>query len=186
MMKMRIDLTNSLLDAAKYLPSPHHNERPANTAIELIILHNISLPPGEFGTPYINDFFCGQLDATKHPYFKQIVAAHVAPHLLIRREGAIIQYVPFAKRAWHAGESCYQGKKNCNDFSIGVELEGTDEIPYTIIQYQQLAAVVQALMTAYPTITEEKIVGHCDVAPDRKTDPGKSFDWGYFFKHLRS
>lgn len=160
---------------ARQRASPHCDAR--SDEISLVIVHGISLPPGEFGGPWIDALFTNTLDPKAHDYFKQIADLNVSSHLLIRRDGEIVQYVPFDQRAWHAGESCYQGRKCCNDFSIGIELEGTDDLVYTDIQYQQLAKVVASLQVEYPTITSERIVGHSDVAPGRKTDPGASFDW---------
>lgn len=170
---------SGLLSSATYLESPHHDERPENSLIDMIVIHGISLPKGQFGSPAIEAFFCGKLDFTTHPAFAEIAHLRVAAHLLIKRTGDIIQFVPFTKRAWHAGESFFAGRTRCNDFSIGIELEGTDDIPYEQVQYQQLGKVVTALMRAYPAITKERIVGHADIAPGRKTDPGSAFDWTY-------
>lgn len=181
---MLIDPNTSLLDIATYLPSPHYNQRPDETVIDLIVIHNISLPPGVFGGPYIEDFFCGKLDVTQHPYFRTINQLKVSAHLLIKRDAAVTQFVPFALRAWHAGESCFQGRNNCNDFSIGIELEGTDHVPYTEAQYQQLAAITQLLLQVYPAIKKDKIVGHRDIAPQRKTDPGEVFNWKHYLEMI--
>lgn len=145
--------------------------------IDMIVVHNISLPPGKFGGNAIERFFCGQLNPAEHPYFQDIAGMRVAAHLLIKRNGEIVQFVPFHLRAWHAGESSFQGRTGCNDFSIGIELEGTDSLPYEALQYQQLAKVTRALMAAYPAISQERIVGHSEIAPERKTDPGEAFDW---------
>lgn len=172
-----IDRERGLLAGARYVPSPNCNDRPPETPIDLIVIHGISLPPGEFGGPWLDALFTNVLDPAVHPYFQAIRGLRVSAHLLIRRTGEIVQYVPFHRRAWHAGESCYEGKGNCNDFSIGIELEGTDEIPYTAVQYQQLVQAIAALMRVYPAITPARIVGHADIAPGRKTDPGPSFDW---------
>ncbi len=172
-------LQSGLLEPVLYRPSPHCDERPPNTLIDMVVVHSISLPPGEFGHSYIEDFFSGQLDFSLHPYFSSIASLKVSAHLLIKRTGEMIQFVPFMKRAWHAGESYFQGRTACNDFSIGIELEGTDDLSYEIIQYHQLAAVIQLLMQTYPAITSERIVGHVDIAPGRKTDPGLFFDWPY-------
>lgn len=176
---MQITLPAGLLTTARYLPSPHCDARPPHTAIDLLVIHGISLPPAQFGTRYIEDFFCGQLDVQQHAYFATIAHLKVSAHLLIARTGEIIQFVPFAKRAWHAGQSAFAGRTACNDFSLGIELEGTDHLPYEPVQYIQLAAVVQILMQAYPKITRQRIVGHSTIAPGRKTDPGPSFDWNY-------
>lgn len=164
---------------ARKVPSPHHNERPNDEAPSLLVIHNISLPPGEFGGPWIDDLFTGQLDPTAHPYFADVSQLQVAAHCLIRRDGEIVQYVPFDRRAWHAGVSCYQGREACNDFSIGIELEGTDTLAYTDAQYLSLQAVTALLITAYPGIASN-ITGHSDIAPARKTDPGPAFDWARF------
>lgn len=181
---MNITLPDGLLTSANFLPSPHCDARPENTLIDMIVIHGISLPPGEFGTGAIEKFFCGKLDNTAHPYFATISKLRVSSHLLIERTGKIIQFVPFSKRAWHAGESLFQGRKSCNDFSIGIELEGTDELPYEKIQYEKLAEVIRLLTQAYPAITRERIAGHSDIAPMRKTDPGPLFDWSCLDKYL--
>jgi N-acetyl-anhydromuramoyl-L-alanine amidase len=160
--------------------SPYCTPRPAGAVIDLLVIHNISLPPGEFGGPWIDDLFLGRLDPHAHPYFRDIAGVPVSAHLLIRRDGACIQYVPFGDRAWHAGVSCFQGRERCNDYSIGIELEGTDDIPFTQAQYRVLAEVTRDLMAAYPGITEGRIAGHSDIAPGRKTDPGPHFDWGRY------
>jgi len=176
---IHINPQTGLLKNADYQPSPHHDERPADAVIDMIVIHNISLPPGEFGSSAISDFFCGRLDTSLHPYYATIAQLRVSAHLLIQRDGRCIQFVPFTKRAWHAGESTFEGRVRCNDFSIGIELEGTDEISYTEAQYQQLAAIILVLMQTYTAITQERIVGHVDIAPARKTDPGRAFDWHY-------
>lgn len=176
---LSIDRASALLQPVNFQPSPHYDERPVATDIDMIVVHGISLPPGEFGSSAIPDFFCGKLDTGSHPAFADIANVRVSAHLLIRRTGEVIQFVPFDKRAWHAGESFYQGKTRCNDFSIGIELEGTDHIPYELAQYQQLSLVISLLRQTYPAITEDRIVGHVDIAPSRKTDPGPLFDWNY-------
>lgn len=165
----------------KRVPSPHFNERPFNETPSLLVIHNISLPPGEFGGPWIDALFTGNLDPQAHPFFADIAHLRVSAHCLIRRDGEIIQYVPFHLRAWHAGVSIYQGREACNDFSIGIELEGTDTLPYTDEQYQTLQAVTQLLISHYPQMAEH-ITGHSDIAPVRKTDPGPAFDWMRFRK----
>jgi len=146
-------------------------------AIDLLVLHNISLPPGEFGGPWIDQLFLNRLDPAAHPYFAEIAHLRVSAHLLIRRDGSLTQYVPFHRRAWHAGVSSFQGREGCNDFSIGIELEGSDHQPFAPAQYEVLAPVVAALRSAYPAITPDRIVGHSDIAPGRKSDPGPCFDW---------
>jgi AmpD protein len=174
---MVIDPQSGLLDAARYVPSPNCDERPVAQAMDLLVIHNISLPPNEFGGPYIEQLFTNCLNPEEHAYFQGICHLQVASHLLIRRNGEIIQFVPFHKRAWHAGESCYRDRQGCNDFSIGIELEGADDIPYEDVQYEKLIAVTQALFQTYNEMNERRIVGHCDIAPGRKTDPGQAFDW---------
>lgn len=162
--------------AARQVLSPNFDDRP-ETPLSLIVVHNISLPPGKFGGPHIDQLFTNQLDPNGHPFFKSIEGLRVSSHILIRRDGEVVQYVPFNRRAWHAGVSQYYGQERCNDFSIGIELEGTDETPYTNEQYQSLEGVVKALWQAYPTIKNNAICGHEHIAPGRKTDPGPAFDW---------
>jgi AmpD protein len=145
---------------------------------ELLVVHGISLPPGEFGGPWIDRLFTGNLPATAHPSFAERAHLRVSAHVLIGRDGTLTQYVPFGERAWHAGASQYRGRSDCNDFSVGVELEGTDSIPYTPAQYTALAALAAALIRTYPSMSAEHVAGHSDVAPGRKTDPGEVFDWG--------
>lgn len=159
------------------LPSPNFDNRADANDISLIVIHCISLPPGEFGHDFIDQLFCNRLRPGDHPYFESIHHLRVSAHLLIKRAGEITQYVAFDKRAWHAGVSSYQGRERCNEFSIGIELEGADDIPYTDAQYRQLAAAIAALLKAYPTLSKRHIVGHRDIAPERKTDPGPAFDW---------
>lgn len=165
------------LSSAKKIPSPNFDDRTDASNISLLVIHCISLPAGEFGGNYINDLFCNRLDPNGHPYFATIYQLKVSAHLLIRRDGEIVQYVPFNKRAWHAGVSCYQGREKCNDFSIGIELEGTESITYTDAQYDALNAVIDVLLVSYPSLSRQHITGHSDIAPERKTDPGASFDW---------
>ena len=167
------------LDGVKQEASPHFEKKSCQSTVELLVIHNISLPPGKFGGDYITDLFLGRLDPKADEFFEQIYKLRVSAHCLIRRDGEIIQYVSFDNKAWHAGISQYQGKEKCNDFSIGIELEGTDFTPYTEEQYQQLAKLTDTIRHHYPEI-KDSIVGHCDIAPDRKTDPGPSFDWQYF------
>lgn len=175
-------IEEGLLKPARQCPSANQDDRPEGVGPELIIIHNISLPPGEFGHPYIDDLFTNSLDPEIHPYFAEIVDQQVSAHLLIHRDGGVVQYVPFTRRAWHAGKSHHRGRECCNDFSIGIELEGSDEIPYTAQQYTTLIHIIISLIEAYPAIGINNIVGHSDVAPGRKTDPGPAFNW----KHLRS
>ena len=174
---MKIDVNTGLLSTAVYLPSPHFDVRPPAMAIDMVVIHGISLPPAEFGSGAVERFFCGKLDHTEHPYFETIKDLQVSAHLLISRAGVVTQFVPFHQRAWHAGVSLFQGRTGCNDFSIGIELEGTDDLAYEAIQYQTLATVLQVLCETYPAIMRDRIVGHSEVAPGRKTDPGASFDW---------
>ncbi len=174
---LHIDATTGLLIGARQVLSPHFDERPAGVKPELLVVHGISLPPGEFGGPWIDRLFTGTLPFDAHPYFRAIAGARVSAHALIRRDGEIVQYVPFGARAWHAGQSEYDGRPACNDFSIGVELEGSDETPYTDAQYEALAQLAAALFDAYPSLGPEHMVGHSDIAPERKTDPGPLFNW---------
>lgn len=176
---MSFSIKNHRLATAEQVESPNFNERP-DERVDLLVIHNISLPPGEFGGPYITQLFTNQLASGDHSYFEQIASLQVSAHLLIRRDGSMIQYVPFDKRAWHAGLSCFSGEENCNDFAIGIELEGTDDVPYEAIQYQRLAEVTRSLMATYPALVEDRITGHSDISPGRKTDPGDAFDWDYF------
>lgn len=181
-----IDRDTGLLVDARQQPSPNCDDRPAGCEIELLVIHNISLPPGEFGGDYIDQLFCNCLRASDHPYFAGIAGLRVSSHLLIRRDGATVQYVPFGRRAWHAGESRFQGREACNDYSIGIELEGTDDLPYSESQYESLATVTAALMSIYPALDIPRIVGHCDIAPGRKTDPGPAFNWSHYRGLLES
>ncbi|HXS27232.1 MAG TPA: 1,6-anhydro-N-acetylmuramyl-L-alanine amidase AmpD [Steroidobacteraceae bacterium] len=174
---LQIDVATGLLSGVRQVLSPHFDERPSGTAIDLIVIHGISLPPGEFGGPWIDRLFTGCLPAGAHPYFAAIVGSRVSAHLLIRRTAEIVQYVPFERRAWHAGPSQYLGRPSCNDFSIGIELEGTDEQAYADGQYERLAALVETLLATYPTLSRDRIAGHSEIAPGRKTDPGPAFDW---------
>jgi len=174
-----MQLKNGWLVGVKHVPSPHFDCRPEDETPSLLVVHNISLPPGEFGGPWIDALFTGTLDANAHPYFEGIAHLRVSAHCLIRRDGEIVQYVPFDKRAWHAGVSLYQERERCNDFSIGIELEGTDTLPYTDAQYQQLTAIADTLIQIYPAMADH-MTGHCDIAPERKTDPGPAFDWKRF------
>lgn len=181
---MKMVCEKGLLLNVRQVPSMNFDERPENTEIDLLVVHNISLPPGEFGGPYIDALFTNTLNPKEHPYFLEIARLEVSTHCLIRRDGSITQYVPFTKRAWHAGVSAFDGRENCNDFSIGIELEGTDTLPYDKLQYLALASLVAFLQTLYPKITCDRIVGHSTIAPKRKTDPGPAFDWELFIKLL--
>lgn len=169
---MRID-AQGLLVGGEYIPSPNCDDRPAGN-IELLVIHNISLPPGEFGGDGVQQLFTNALDIKAHPYYQTIAGLKVSAHFFVRRDGRIIQFVPCLKRAWHAGESCWQGRPRCNDFSLGIELEGDDTVPFADAQYDALCRLTMALRAAYPICG---IAGHSDIAPQRKTDPGCSFEW---------
>ena len=175
---MRVDVKTGLLVGAKQVLSPYFDERPAGVHPDLIVLHGISLPPGEFGGPWVARLFTGNLPADAHPEFRERAGLRVSAHLLVRRDGEVVQFVSLNHRAWHAGKSCWQGREACNDYSIGIECEGADEVPYADAQYARLSELLPMLLAAYPAITPDRIVGHSDVAPGRKTDPGPSFDWG--------
>ena len=176
-MNLQVDLATGLMRGAKQIASPNYDARPAGVEADLIVIHGISLPPGEFGGPWIERLFTNTLPAEIHPYFAEVAPLRVSSHLVVQRDGALTQYVSFADRAWHAGQSNYQGRAACNDFSVGVELEGADTLPYEATQYEALAAVVAALCAAYPRLSADRLVGHSDIAPGRKTDPGPAFDW---------
>ena len=165
------------VDVARYVASPNFDERPGGPAITLLVIHNISLPPGEFGGDGIERLFTNELDSAAHPYYRTLAGERVSAHFLVRRMGELVQFVPCAKRAWHAGVSAWCGRSRCNDFSIGIELEGADDVPYTESQYRLLSELACVLRCAYPIAD---IVGHSDIAPSRKTDPGPSFDWSRF------
>ena len=162
---------------ARRVPSPNCDDRPAGVVADLVVLHGISLPPGEFGGPWIDALFTNALPPDHHPYFAGVAPLRVSAHALVRRDGEVVQYVPFQRRAWHAGVSSWQGRERCNDYSVGIELEGTDSTPYEPAQYTALARLLAALMRAIPSLSPQRMVGHSDVAPGRKTDPGLSFDW---------
>ena len=178
--RMKVDTATGLLIGVRQVLSPHFDARPGSVVAELIVVHGISLPPGEFGGGWIDKLFTGNLPADAHPYFAQIVGPgrRVSAHVMIRRDGVVTQYVPFGARAWHAGQSEYRGRPSCTDFSIGSELEGADEVPYTDAQYDRLVAVVGALLVGFPLLSATHIAGHSDFAPGRKTDRGPAFDWG--------
>lgn len=179
-----VDAATGLIEPARQAPSPNRDERPNDHDPRLVVLHGISLPPGEFGGPEIERLFGNRLDWDAHPYFDEIRGLQVSAHLLIRRDGELVQFVPFTERAWHAGESRFRQQHRCNDYSIGIELEGEDEIPYEDAQYDALAAVLAALIQAYPAITPRNIAAHSDIAPGRKTDPGPAFDWPRLYHGL--
>ncbi len=175
--KFAVNTDTGLIEPATQCPSPNKDTRPDGAVPEMVVIHGISLPPGHFGGPEIEALFTNTLDFEAHPYFQEIRGLEVSAHLLIRRDGSLIQFVPFTERAWHAGASFFRGQRRCNDFSIGIELEGEDETAYADRQYEVLQAVLSALFDAYPAISAREIAGHCDVAPGRKVDPGPAFDW---------
>lgn len=183
---MNEQIRNGWLVAAQACPSPNFNSRPPGTEVSLLVVHNISLPPGQFGSGCVQQFFCNQLDPRQDPYFATIADLQVSSHLLIERNGALTQFVSLADRAWHAGASSFEGVSNCNDYSIGIELEGCDDIAYTGEQYQRLAEITGLLFSRYPLLSEQRVVGHQDIAPGRKTDPGPAFDWTRFRSVLKS
>lgn len=157
--------------------SPFCDDRPQTDAVELIVIHGISLPRGVFEGDAVDALFMGCLDVNRWPELEDVCGLRVSAHLLIRRDGAVVQYVPFDRRAWHAGESSFRGRSRCNDFSVGIELEGCDDIPYEPAQYDALVDIINALRVTYPSIGKDCVVGHSDIAPGRKTDPGSAFDW---------
>ena len=173
---MQLDPRSGWCQGARHCPSPNFNERP-QAEVSLLVIHNISLPPVQFGTGKVQEFFQNRLIADEHPYFAEIASLRVSAHFLIERDGAITQFVSCNERAWHAGQSCFAGRENCNDFSLGIELEGTDEQPFSDAQYAALVGLTAELQRVYPALTLERICGHSDIAPTRKTDPGPAFDW---------
>jgi AmpD protein len=177
---MHIDRASGWLTAARRVPSPNCDERPPGTQVDLLVIHGISLPPRQYGGGFIDRLFTNTLPVDAHPYFREIVALRVSAHVLIDRTGQVTQYVPFHLRAWHAGQSSFAGRSRCNDFSIGIELEGCDDEPYETAQYQALTSLSKSLMQVWPGIGPQRVVGHSDIAPDRKTDPGAAFDWASF------
>jgi AmpD protein len=181
---VRVDVKTGLMTGVKQVLSPFFDERPAGVTPDLLVLHGISLPPGEFGGPWVARLFTGNLPGDVHPSFPERVGLRVSAHLFIRRDGEVVQFVSLNDRAWHAGKSSWQGRDACNDYSIGIECEGTDEVPYTEAQYHTLWKLLPMLLEAYPAITPDRIVGHSDVAPGRKTDPGPSFDWAAIRGHV--
>ena len=181
---MNINTKTGLLEHYKQCPAPNKDNRPENISIDLVVIHSISLPPGEYGGNAIEHFFQNKLDKNQHPYFEEIHQMQVSSHVLIKRSGEIVQFVPFNERAWHAGQSNYQGRECCNDFSIGIELEGTDTDQFEDEQYKQLAQLITTLQTTYPEISDH-VTGHSDIAPGRKTDPGTGFDWNRLNHYLK-
>jgi AmpD protein len=181
---MALHIQEGWLETAKIVLSPNFDTRPTEGDLSLIVIHCISLPPGEFGDDWIDRLFTNALPKDAHPYFEGIAHLRVSAHVLISRDGAVTQYVPFEKRAWHAGASCYHGRTACNDYSIGIELEGTEFTEYTEAQYSCLIDVIESLLAHYPTLSRDAITGHSDIAPERKTDPGPSFRWELFYQML--
>jgi AmpD protein len=181
---LTVDKANGRVVGARFIQSPNCDQRPPGVSIELLVIHGISLPPGEYGGPWIEALFTNTLDINAHPYFRSLANLRVSAHVLIRRDGELIQYVPFSLRAWHAGESRFQGRERCNDFSIGIELEGSDHDRYTEAQYTPLVRLIRGLRVAYPAITQSRIVGHVDIAAGRKTDPGPAFDWSRLYREI--
>jgi N-acetyl-anhydromuramoyl-L-alanine amidase len=181
---MTYTIEQGWLKQVRRVPSPNCGPRPIACDPELLVIHNISLPPRCYGGDCIERFFTNRLDWGEHPYFEEIRGVEVSAHLLIQRTGEVLQFVSFDERAWHAGESCFEGRNNCNDFSIGIELEGADDDPYADAQYAILSAVTKALLRCYPQMSTRKVVGHCDIAPGRKTDPGLAFDWQRYREQL--
>ena len=178
------EIEQGWLKSAQKLLSPNCNQRPLTSEVSLLVVHSISLPPGEFGGGYVQNFFQNQLDASIHPYFETIANLQVSAHLLIERDGKVTQFVNFNERAWHAGASCFDGIENCNDYSLGIELEGSDDCPFTDAQYTSLVKVTRQLLLTYPKLTPERITGHQQIAPGRKTDPGPMFDWARYHSLL--
>jgi AmpD protein len=181
---LRVSRQTGLVEGVRQVASPNCDDRPTGCEPELIIVHGISLPPGDFGGPWIDRLFTNDIDPDAHPYFREIADLRVSTHLLIDRLGRVVQYVPLHKRAWHAGESRYCERECCNDYSIGIELEGVDTLAYSDAQYETLCGLVNALRDAFPSLADAPIVGHSDVAPGRKTDPGPAFDWDRFRRQL--
>ena len=177
-------IEDHLLKSAKQIQSPNYSERLNEDDINLIVIHSISLPPGKYDNSYIEEFFCNKLSVNENKYFESISDLKVSSHILIKRDGKIIQFVPFNKKAWHAGESVFKGRLNCNEFSIGIELEGCEEDDFTQNQYKNLVNICLTLFKYYPEITRQNVVGHSEIAPGRKTDPGKNFNWEYLRENL--
>ena len=180
----QVNMVQGLLEGVHFVPSPNFDARPADTDISALVVHAISMPPGEYGGTDVERLFCNNLDFTCHPFYREIDGLAVSSHLLIRRDGQVIQFVPFQKRAWHAGASMLDGRARVNDFSIGIELEGSDFAAFEEAQYLALAEATRALCAAYPGITPQRIVGHADISPDRKSDPGPYFNWQRYRRAL--
>ena len=181
---MQLDSQRAWLTGVHRVESPNADERPSDCDVDLIVVHGISLPPGRYGGGHIAQLFTNKLDPKAHPYFDTIASLKVSAHALIERDGSVTQFVAFNRRAWHAGHSCHRGRHACNDFSIGIELEGTDEEPYELVQLDRLAQICKVIMQVWPHLNRHSIVGHADIAPGRKTDPGPAFDWKEFERRL--
>ncbi len=181
----RYSIDSGWLQQARAVPSPNCGPRPPGAAVELLVIHNISLPPGEYGGDAVERLFCNRLDCDEHPYYDALRGLEVSAHLLLRRDGQALQFVSFDERAWHAGRSRFRGRDTCNDFSIGIELEGADGEQFTPLQYRALQGITLELMRCYPGLTAPCIAGHSDIAPGRKTDPGVGFDWGAYLRSLQ-
>jgi AmpD protein len=181
---MQLDSERAWFSEVNRCDSPNCDDRPLDCGVELIVVHGISLPPGRYGEGFVHQLFTNTLDPTHHPYFAQIADLRVSAHLLIERDGLTTQFVALNRRAWHAGESSYRGRSACNDFSVGIELEGVDDQPYAERQYERLADIIAALAVAWPLIDQSRVVGHRDVSPGRKTDPGSAFDWTHLHEQL--
>ena len=177
-------IRNHRLQGINFLESPNFNDRPIDAEISLLVIHSISLPTKKYGTDHIEKFFLNKLDFSSNKYYRNIDNMRVSSHVLIKRNGEIIQFVPFNKRAWHAGVSSFNGKDDCNNFSIGIELEGSDDDIFEDIQYEQLSLITSLLMQEYDLISISNIKGHSDIAPERKTDPGPLFDWDRYLKNV--
>lgn len=174
---LSVDLARGVLPGARQVRSPNQDARPPGASVDLIVIHGISLPPGQMGGAWVEKLFLNELPPDQHPFFKTLEGLRVSAHLYIRRDGEVVQFVPFHARAWHAGQSSWRHRLACNDFSIGIELEGADDVPYEGVQYRVLAEAIKALRQAYATLAADALVGHSDIAPGRKTDPGPAFDW---------
>jgi len=181
---VKLEQNGEWLAGVRHRLSPNRDDRPDPGDISLLVIHGISLPPKRYGGGYVDQLFLNTLDPDEHPYFTDIAGKPVSAHVFIDRQGKVTQYVPFSQRAWHAGQSGFQGRSCCNDFSIGIELEGCDDQPYTSDQYEQLVAITRLLQAQWPAIEKQHIVGHCHIAPGRKTDPGPAFDWDYYFSFI--
>ena len=177
---MHLDETSGKIIGVPFIPTPNYDLRPAGIDIDMLVVHCINLPPGDFEKDHVVDFFLNQLDTSLHPFYESVKGLKVSAHCYIPRDGNLLQFVPLHARAWHAGVSQFQGRERCNDYSIGIELEGDEETPYTAAQYSCLSQLTQMLFEAYPNLTPDRVVGHSDIAPGRKTDPGPAFDWAYY------